>query len=287
LDALRSSGAGPIDVVVSAEGYGPQSAVWFEAAHLEVDRTANPISATMIRSDPVAYWDELTPAARAGLVCRVVILGAESTGTSTVAGLLAEHFRHHAGLWSRTICVAEHGRRYTEDLWAAQRASATAGGRPVPALTNVVWAPLDFDAVALAQTALEEAAAASGSPVLVCDTDAFATMVWERRYLGSDARPMQPWACSPILPRHDLYLLTSHEGVPWVDDGVREGDLAIRAAMTDWFADELTAAGHPWVLLEGTVDQRVAMAVRTIEPVLRRRLTFSSPLTGPGFEATG
>ena len=30
-----------------------------------------------------------------------------------------------------------------------------------------------------------------------------------------------------------------------------------------------------------------AMALRTIEPVLRRRLTFSSPLTGPGFEATG
>jgi HTH-type transcriptional repressor of NAD biosynthesis genes len=86
------------------------------------------------------------------------------------------------------------------------------------------------------------------------------------------------------LPRHDLYLLTSHHAVAWEDDGIREGDLAIRQAMTDWFADALTKAGHPWVLLEGISQERVDIAVRSIDPILGRRLTLTEPLTGPGFD---
>ena len=53
--------------------------------------------------------------------------------------------------------------------------------------------------------------------------------------------------------------------------------------MTEWFADALTRAGQPWALLEGTVEERVALAIRTIDPVLRRRLTLADPLAGPGF----
>src|SRR5712671_546934 len=34
----------------------------------------------------------------------------------------------------------------------------------------------------------------------------------------------------------------------WHDDGLREGDLAVRAAMTGWFTTALTVAGHSWVL---------------------------------------
>jgi HTH-type transcriptional regulator, transcriptional repressor of NAD biosynthesis genes len=118
-------------------------------------------------------------------------------------------------------------------------------------------------------------------------TDAFATAIWERRYLGSAARTKPTWAQSPALPHHDLYLLTSHESVSWLDDGIREGDLAIRAAMTNWFADALTEAGHPWVMLEGTLTQRLTLALRSIEPVLHRRLTITDPLSGPGFPSSG
>jgi hypothetical protein len=42
--------------------------------------------------------------------------------------------------------------------------------------------------------------------------------------------------------------------VHWHDDGLREGDLAIRAAMTGWFTGMLTAAGHSWVLLTGNLQ---------------------------------
>ena len=76
-----------------------------------------------------------------------------------------------------------------------------------------------------------------------------------------------------------MYLLTSHEGVPWHDDGLREGDLAVRAAMTGWFAEALTAAGQSWVLLTGTVEIRLALAVRVTDAVLARRAAFGPAIT--------
>jgi len=121
-------------------------------------------------------------------------------------------------------------------------------------------------------------AAAAGSPLVVCDTDAFATSVWQRRCLGARARGLQPWATTG-LPRHDVYLLTSHEGVPWQDDGLREGDLAVRAAMTGWFGQALTAAGHSWVLLTGSTGDRLALAVRVTDEMLRCRARFGPAIT--------
>jgi len=94
------------------------------------------------------------------------------------------------------------------------------------------------------------------------------------------------YAAADALPRHDLYLLTDHDGVPWRGDGLREGDLDVRAAMTSWFEDTLVATGQSWVLLTGSIEERVALAIRSIEPLLERRLSFTAPKTGPGFEAT-
>src|SRR5207253_267976 len=75
--ALRVAGVGPVDAVVSGEGYGPRLAACFEGEHVAVDRAADPVSATLIRSNPTGHWDALVPSARAGLACRVVLLGAE------------------------------------------------------------------------------------------------------------------------------------------------------------------------------------------------------------------
>jgi HTH-type transcriptional regulator, transcriptional repressor of NAD biosynthesis genes len=280
LAALRRDGRPPVDAVFSSEPYGAELAARLHAAHVAVDppRAAVPISASQIRGDLAGCWDWLTPAARAGLATRVVALGAESTGTSTIAGLLAEHFRRRGGVWARTRCVSEAGRDYTALKWEQARATAAAAGLPEPPLDRIRWAPADFDAVAAEQTRLEDAAAAAGSPLVVCDTDAFATSVWERRYLAGAARGRQPWATS-LLPRHDLYLLTSHEGVPWHDDGLREGDLTVRAAMTGWFADALTEAGHAWVLLSGNRAERAALAIGVTTALLSSRLRFGPAIT--------
>jgi len=268
--ALRTRSPVPVDAVYCGDAYGAGLAQRFDAKWVPLQRDGR--SSSAIRAHLAAGWDDLAPAAKAGLTTRVIVVGAESTGTTTVSQRLVEHYRRRGGVWSRTQWVAEYGRDYTDIKWRAEGA-----GRP---LDELVWTTADFDAVAAEQTRQEEAAARIGSPVLVGDTDAFATAIWERRYLGPDARVDPEWTA---VPRHDVYLVTDHDGVPWLDDGLREGDLAVRAAMTGWFVDALTAAGHSWVLLTGSVEERVELAVRTVDQLLAVRARFAEPLSGPGF----
>ena len=267
---LRAVGAPPdVDAVFSADEYFVELARWFDAKAVMTERTG---SSTSVRRDLVGRWHELAPATRAGLTTRVVVVGAESTGTTTVADALARRYAARGAVWASTQCVAEYGREYTQLKWDAN---------PDVAIDELVWESADFDAIGPEQTRQEQAAARAGSPILICDTDAFATGIWKRRYLGDASGG--PWM---DVPPRAVYLLTGHEGVPWHDDGMREGDLAVRAAMTSWFADALTAAGHSWVLLTGTLEERLDIAVRTVEPLLALRSQFGEPLRGPGFEET-
>jgi hypothetical protein len=84
-----------------------------------------------------------------------------------------------------------------------------------------------------------------------------------------------------------LGFVTGAAGVPWHDDGLREGDLAIRAAMTGWFADALTAAGQSWVLLTGSVAGRLALAVRASDGLIGHRARFGPAITDPAGDTGG
>jgi HTH-type transcriptional regulator, transcriptional repressor of NAD biosynthesis genes len=275
--AARLASAEPVDAVYSSEAYGDGIAERLGAVHVcvDVDRRAVPVSATACRADLPAMWDHLHPVVRAGLAVRVVVVGAESTGTTTVSRALADHYRSRGGVWARTGWVPEHGRDHTVEKWAAAQALASAAGEPAPGMDELVWTAEEFALIAARQTALEEAAARSGSPVLICDTDAFATSVWERRYLGLGSAATLSAAA---VPRHDVYLLTDHVGVPFVRDGLRDGE-HIRAEMTEWFIDALTAAGHSWVLLTGSLDERVRLAVRVTDRLVEARCRFTAPAT--------
>jgi HTH-type transcriptional repressor of NAD biosynthesis genes len=91
------------------------------------------------------------PAVRAGLAVPVVIVGAESTGTTTVAREIAKRYRARGGNWMATRCVEEYGRDYTAIKWQRQRAAAATSGRPEPPLSTLRWDASDFDAVAMEQ----------------------------------------------------------------------------------------------------------------------------------------
>lgn len=271
--ALRTAGdVGDVDALFSGEEYGTELARWLGAREVRIPRTA--CSGSAVRHDLAGRWTDLAPATRAGLAIRVVLVGAESTGTTTLAGLLARHYRAKGGPWADTRCVEEYGREYTR-LKVERDAQAH--------LNDLVWTAAEFDEIAAEQTSREQDAAAAGAPVLICDTDAFATAIWERRYLGSAARVGQQWT---RVPPRAVYLVTDHQGVPWHDDGLREGDLDVREAMTGWFVDALTSAGHSWVLLTGSPAERLDIAIRTVDPLLAHRAHFTEPLHGPGFEKT-
>ncbi len=75
------------DVVFTSEAYGEGYAKAMDCRHVlvDIDRNAVPISATKIRSAPLDCLEYLEPCVRAHYVKRVVLLGVESTGKSTLA----------------------------------------------------------------------------------------------------------------------------------------------------------------------------------------------------------
>ncbi|NEA29448.1 AAA family ATPase [Actinomadura bangladeshensis] len=264
----------PVDAVFSSEAYGPELAERFSAVHVPVDppRDRFPVSGTAVRADPPANWEFLSPPVRAYLARRVVVVGAESTGTTTLARALAAHYAARGGVWAATRWVPEYGRTFTEEKLAAARRAA---GDPSLWLDDLVWESPEFLQIAEHHAAMEDAAARSGSPLVVCDTDAFATAVWHERYIGAPAPEVEA-----VHERvsHDLWILTSPEGVPFEQDGWRDGE-SIRAWMSGRFEEELEKRGLPHITVTGSHEHRLATAVAATDALLAKGWTFGNPLT--------
>jgi NadR type nicotinamide-nucleotide adenylyltransferase len=233
------------DVVFSSEQYGPRFAGYLGARHVAVDpaRTRIPISGTEVRADPFAAWDYLEPCVRAVYVRRICVLGAESTGTTTLARELAD----------RLGCpwVPEYGRAYCDEL-AARLGSY-----------EIDWTTEDFVRIAQGQLAAEDAAARSGARLIVCDTDALATSVWHERYLGRHSAEVERLAAGR---RYDHHLLTGDE-IPFEQDGTRDGE-HVRGWMTGRFRELLAARPEPWLELRGGREQRLEAALAAVRPLL-------------------
>jgi HTH-type transcriptional regulator, transcriptional repressor of NAD biosynthesis genes len=170
---------------------------------------------------------------------RVVIVGAESTGKTTLAMALAEHYQ--------TTWVPEFGRLYTE------------ARRP----RGELWTSDEFTFIAAEQVRMEDALARLANRVLICDTDAFATAIWHERYLGAASPDVLAIAARR---RYDLYILTDVD-TPFVPDDIRDGE-SIRDWMHKRFEGELAKMGAPMLLVSGPHEQRLAAAITRIDAVV-------------------
>ncbi len=241
LVTIRSHLDAPVDAVLTSDAYGAELARRLEAAWVQVDpgRVDVPVSGTAVRADPGAYWHRLAPPVRSWYVRRVVVTGAESTGSTTLAQALA----------GRLGCpwVPEYGR-----LWSEIRP----GGLAAP------WRTAEFVHVVEQQCAQEEAAArATPVPWLVCDTDAQATTLWHERYVGHLSPAVAAAAEAQVRPF--ARILTGDE-IPFVQDGMRDGE-HVRHGMQQRFRDTLELSeqvdGVPWLEVTGSVDERVDRAL--------------------------
>lgn len=218
----------------------------------------------MSTDESFADWDSLPQERREVLTCRVVVVGAESTGKTTLTRDLVEHYRARGGIWATTVWVSEFGRDYTVGKIADLGFGLDDGSE----FRSANWASSDFAVIAREQQRLENAAASIGSPVLFCDTDALATQIWERRYLGNESTAARD--ALPNLPPRGLYLLTDHRDVEFTQDGIRDGE-QFRPTMTQWFVDELRLQGQRGTFVRGDREQRVAESVALIDGILAER----------------
>src|ERR1044072_1792559 len=162
-NSIRRIGHAP-DLVFTSEDYGDEFARHLVCEHVRVDsaRAAVDISGTRVRRDPLGCWEFLEPPVRGFYALRVCLVGAESTGKTTLASALAEHFG--------TVWVPEYGREYSE------RKLAEEGGYD--------FRTDEFAHIAARQCEMEDEAARRANRILICDTDAFATSVGHRRDTG-------------------------------------------------------------------------------------------------------
>ncbi|WP_042376161.1 AAA family ATPase [Streptacidiphilus melanogenes] len=277
-DGVRLAGQEPaVDAVFSSEPYGLELADRFGATAVLLDtgRDTFPVSGTKVREDPVAAWDQLAPPVRAWLARRVVVLGAESTGTTTLSRDLAAALRARGGVHGATRWVPEYGRELTAAKLAAARGRARAAAEPEPSVFDIDWDDRDFDLVCRRQLEAEQRAARDGGPVLVCDTDALATTVWQERYLGATSPTVRAFA--QAVPPRALYLLTSPEGVAFHDDGLRDGE-DIRPWMHERFRAVLAEQGVLWLELRGDREGRLSRALTAVDAMLAGGWGLADPL---------
>lgn len=237
----------PPDVVFTSEDYGTEYARLMGARHVLVDRAraAVPVSGTLVRSDPLKYFDFLEPCVRAYFVRRVVLIGAESTGKTTLAQQLAKRFD--------TTWVPEYGREHWE-----KKVAGLSMSDPAPS-----WSPDEFVHIATEQQARENQLAREANRVLICDTNAFATGTWhERYYQHRDARVDAIGATDKV----DLYLLTAPD-VAFVQDGFRDGE-QIRDWMHEAFRKQLASGSTPWRLISGDYAARFEAAEAAVTALM-------------------
>ncbi len=262
----------PVDAVFTSESYGDRLASYFQCSHVCLDqsRALYPTSGTAVRSSVPGQWHMVSPVVQAGLAMRVVVLGAESTGTTTLSRDLARALQARGGVWANTQWVAEYGREYSANLLALAKAET-----PGATAQDIAWNTADFTHVAQEQCRRENVAAARGSPVLVCDTDAWATCIWHVRYMGTPSTTVEAIAAS--MPARALYILTSARGVPFEDDGLRDGE-HLRSWMEQRFREELCAQDVPWIEVHGTPEARCQTALDTVDALAARHCRFAPPL---------
>jgi len=241
-NTLRWLGRAP-DAVFTSEDYGDRYCELMGSNHVSVDKPRGrvPISGTAVRTDPYANWDFIEPPVRGWFAKRVCVIGAESTGTTTLARALAQQLQ--------TVWVAEYGREYSEVKLAKN---------------DHDWRSDEFTAIANEQTRREEEAARRANRVLICDTNAFATVLWHRRYMGSHSAAVEAIARQGHC---DLYFLTGDE-IPFVQDGLRDGE-HIRHEMHRWFEAALSAQSAPWHIIRGSHEERLLRAIRLTKSLFK------------------
>ena len=166
---------------------------------------------------------------------KIVIIGPESTGKSTLCEQLAAHYK--------TSWVEEYAREYLLKNGTAYT------------FENL----LD---IAKGQITNEESA--NGQPVFI-DTDMYVMKVWCEFVFEK----CHHWILNRIVERkYDLYLLCNID-LPWVKDELREyPDLKTREKLYHHYKDIMVNQNVPWVDISGGYERRLQKAIEAVDQII-------------------
>ena len=166
---------------------------------------------------------------------RILILGPESTGKSTLAEMLAQHY---AEPW-----VPEVAREYLEKF-------------------DRSYTYEDLLQIGKQQMNLEDELALTATRFLFCDTDLRVIQVWSKHRYGK----VDPWVLEEIARRtYDLILLCAPD-LPWQEDPLREHpELEMREAFFAKYLQLTKQSGFPFKIIAGDPVKRMSAGVEAIQ----------------------
>lgn len=168
---------------------------------------------------------------------RILILGPESTGKSTLAEDLANYFDEP---W-----VPEYAREYLEEL-----------GRP--------YSYEDLLTIAKGQIASEDLWANQAEEFLFIDTDLRVIYVWSEHKYGK----VDSFIAQGIATRkYDLVLVTNTD-LPWTPDPLREHpEKEMREHFLEKYLRLAKESGFPYHLISGNRQDRLKKAIGICEDI--------------------
>jgi nicotinamide riboside kinase len=185
----------------------------------------------------------------------IAIVGAESTGKTTLAQALAERLRAQTGL--RVACVGEWLRQWCD-----------AAGRT----------PLAHEQASILRAQHERIEAAhEGHDIVVCDTTALMTATYSRLVFGDsslDARAAE------LHRRHVTATLVTALDLPWVPDGLQRDGPHVREPVDDTLRSLLRRHEIPFAVVGGSGPARLAQALAALQPWLGAREAATKPAGG-------
>lgn len=236
------------DVVFSSEDYGEPYAKSMGAEHVMVDRYRSvvPCSGHELRADIMGNFQYLARPAKADFAARVIIVGPDSSGKTTLAQKLAE--KHNTAL------VPEYGRMY----WDGKIGNLKNNSR--------IWHPSEFTHIAKMQAYAAYELSKDANKVIIEDTDTVSTELWENRYLGY----LDPSLRFAGINRSNPYIyILCNPDFPFVQDGTRESSKA-RDKMYTEFRKILARRNLTYTIVSGSVEERVDKVSSLIETMLAK-----------------
>ncbi|OEU70757.1 MAG: NadR-like protein [Desulfovibrio sp. S3730MH75] len=163
---------------------------------------------------------------------RIVILGSESTGKTTLAIKLAEYFK--------VDFAKEYLREYFE-------------------MKNGILTIDDAIPIAMGQLENERLLEKKGYAPLICDTDIISSIVYSKYYFGK----CPAWIEDQFSKRSRTHYLLCDIDVPWVADGQRDKPEK-REHMQNLFLNELRARNMSFDIISGDIETRLEKSVSII-----------------------
>ncbi len=236
----------PIDVIFGSEKEYTDifAKLYPSASYVLIDekREIIPISATQIRKNIFDNWNYLPQIVRPFFIKKVMIVGTESCGKTTLVQSLA--------LLYNTYAVFEYGREHI----------ITIGG--VDCLQED-----DYIQIAITQKKLEYGAIQKANKVLFCDTESIVTKYYAQLY--THVRDTTLFEKLAQVNSYDLWLFLEPD-VKWVNDGWREhGEKTTREKNSQLLKNMLQKQNIVFHTIKGTYNQRLEKAKKLVDKVLQ------------------